>query len=407
MDVLSRIALAGSRPESTGEMQRAVVELLDAMTEDLCRDAGATPSSVRAVAAAGNCAMLHLLLGVSPAPLGAFPFRPVFTQSRVLTAAELGLKAAGSARVHCLPSASAFIGADIVAGVYASGLERRKGSVLFIDIGTNGEIVLALENRENGENQENQGKKLISCSCAAGPALEGMNISCGTRAVPGAVEDVHIDAETGFARLKIIGNPDSGEAPGGVPAGICGCGILASVREMLRAGLLRTDGSLVEKEELPRERRNLAALYAAEAKRSGDEKSAGAVRLAENVVVTQKDIRQVQLAKGALLSGTQALLERAGLDAENLDKVLVAGRFGEHIPAGSLTRCGILPAGLDGKIEYLGNTSKAGARAVLTSPRALAEMEALARGIEYLDLAALPGYGDLFIRCLEFPPPHF
>jgi uncharacterized 2Fe-2S/4Fe-4S cluster protein (DUF4445 family) len=162
---------------------------------------------------------------------------------------------------------------------------------------------------------------------------------------------------------------------------------------MLRAGLLRADGSLVEREELPPERRGLAA----------EEDGAGAVRLSEKILVTQKDIRQVQLAKGALLAGILALLDRAGLDARELDKVLVAGRFGEHLPADSLTECGILPAGLGGKIEYLGNSSKAGARAALMSRGGRADMEALARGIEYLDLGSLPEYGDLFIRCLDFP----
>jgi uncharacterized 2Fe-2S/4Fe-4S cluster protein (DUF4445 family) len=386
MDVLSRISRAASRPESVGEMRRAVAGLLDAMTEELCRDAGAEPSSVRAVAVAANCAMLHLFLGVNPAPLGAFPFTPVFTRGRGLSAADAGLKAVPEdAEVYCLPSASAFIGADIVAGVYVSDMARRKGgSILFIDIGTNGEIVLSRDG------------KLVSCSCAAGPALEGMNIRCGMRAAPGAVEDVfiRIGGAAGAVRLKVVG-----DVP---PAGICGSGILAAIREMLRAGLLRSDGSLVEREEpeseeLPPERRSLAALLAA------DEDGIGAVRLSEKVFVTQKDIRQVQLAKGALLAGVLALLSRAGLGARDIDKVLVAGRFGEHLPAGSLTECGILPAGLGGKIEYLGNTSKAGARATLMSRGARADMEALARGIECLDLGSLPEYGDLFIRCLDFP----
>ena len=379
MDVLSRISCAMARPGSVGEMQRAISGLLDTMAEDLCRDVGKALSSVRFAAVAANCVMLHLFLGVNPAPLGAFPFTPVFVQGRGLSAAEAGLRAvAADAEIYCLPSASAFIGADIVAGVHVSDLRRQKGSVLFIDIGTNGEVVLSLDG------------KLVSCSCAAGPALEGMNIRCGMRAAPGAVEDVFIDDAAGTARLKVVG--------GAPPIGICGSGILAAIREMLHSGLLRPDGSLTEKGELPPERRNLAALYAAE-----DERSAGAVRLAEKIVVTQKDIRQVQLAKGALLSGVLALLNHAGLKTRDLGRVLVAGRFGEHLPAESLTKCGILPAGIDGKIEYLGNSSKGGARAALMSRRARGEMETLAREIEYLDLGSAPEYGELFMRCLEFP----
>ncbi|MDR1978080.1 MAG: ASKHA domain-containing protein [Synergistaceae bacterium] len=391
MDVLSRISYVMARPDGVDTLQRAIVELLDSMAGELCPE----PSSIAAVAVAANCAMLHLLLGVSPAPLGAFPFRPAFVEGRDLPAAEIGLKNVGKgARLYCLPSVSAFIGADIVAGLYASGLTRQKGNVLFIDIGTNGEMALFREGPiREGPQGSLQEASLVSCSCAAGPALEGMNIRCGMRAAVGAVEDVFIDAD-GSVRLKIIG---AGASETGTPVGICGSGILAAVREFLRVGLVRPDGALATAEELPLGRRSLAALCR-------EENGNLAVRLSEKVIVTQKDIRQVQLAKGALLSGVCALLDWWGLQARDLDKVFVAGQFGAHLPAESLTGCGILPAELQGKIEYLGNSSRIGARKALTSSSVREEMEALARSVACLELGATPGYEELFMRCLEFPP---
>jgi uncharacterized 2Fe-2S/4Fe-4S cluster protein (DUF4445 family) len=334
--------------------------------------------------------MLHLLLGVNPAPLGTFPFTPAFLGSQELSAHEIGLTAVGqNARLFCLPSVSAFIGADIVAGVHATGLAREKGNVLFLDIGTNGEMVLSRQGT------------LVSCSCAAGPALEGMNIGCGMRAEPGAVEDVSIDAQ-GIVSLRVIGDV--------APVGICGSGILAAIRELLRVGLLRRDGSLLteaearekeqekEKENLPPARRGFAALCR-------EENGVPAIGLSGNIVVTQKDVRQVQLAKGALLSGSLALLSQAGLSVENIDKVLVAGQFGAHLSVRSLTGCGILPLPLAAeKVEYVGNSAKKGALMVLASPSVLAEMDALARDIVYVELGATPGYEELFMGCLEFPP---
>jgi uncharacterized 2Fe-2S/4Fe-4S cluster protein (DUF4445 family) len=231
---------------------------------------------------------------------------------------------------------------------------------------------------------------LSSCSCAAGPALEGMNIRCGTRAVVGAIEDVAFDEDRGAVHVKIIG--------GTTPSGICGSGILAAIKELLRVGLLRTDGSLLLEEELPSQLRRFAALYS-----TLDD--APAVRLSGQVVVTQKDIRQVQLAKGALLSGVRALLNGSGLEERDIDKVFVAGQFGAHLSAESLTGCGILPLGLGKKIEYIGNSSKEGARKALLSPAAKAEMKKLARSVAYLDLGSSPGYEELFVKCLDFPAP--
>ncbi|MDR2178689.1 MAG: ASKHA domain-containing protein [Synergistaceae bacterium] len=376
LDVLSRISYVMGHPGGVGLLQKEIVGLLDTMTKDLCRAAGASPSSIGTLAVAANCTLLHLLLGVDPAPLGAFPFTPVFVEGRELPAGEIGMESVGkNARLYCLPSVSAFVGGDIVAGIYASGLSRQKNSALLIDIGTNGEMVLSREG------------VLACCSCAAGPALEGMNIHCGMRAADGAIEDVFIDEDEGSVRLKTIGDQ--------APAGICGSGILAAIKEFLRVGLVRGDGSLVTAEELSF-RRRLAALCREE----GDRLS---ICLSGDVVVTQKDVRQVQLAKGALLSGVRALLDWAEFQPRDIGKVFVAGQFGAHLPAESLTKCGILPAEFGEKIEYIGNSSLSGARMALASLSVREKMEALAHSVTSLELSATPGYSELFMKCLEFP----
>ena len=398
MDVLSRISYAMRHPDGVSLLQKEIVDLIGAMAKDMCQATRVNPFSIGAVAVAGNCAMLHLFLGINPASLGAFPFTPVFVQGQDLSATDIGLRAVGeNARLYCLPSVSAFVGGDIVAGVYASGLTQQKGNTLFIDIGTNGEMVLSKETEFLGCSPETfvpekpasatiTKKALVSCSCAAGPALEGMNISCGMRAAAGAIEDIFIDENEGAVQLKTIdGEP---------PVGLCGSGVLAAIKEFLRVGLVRTDGSMAAAEELSS--RRLAALC-----REG--KSGLSIALNEGVFVTQKDVRQVQLAKGALLSGIRALLGQAGLQASDVNKVYVAGQFGAHLSTESLTECGILPYEFGGKIEYIGNSSLSGARMALTSPFVRKEMEILARSIASLELSAMPGYSDLFMQCLNFP----
>jgi uncharacterized 2Fe-2S/4Fe-4S cluster protein (DUF4445 family) len=226
-----------------------------------------------------------------------------------------------------------------------------------------------------------------------GPALEGMSIRCGMRAAAGAIEDVCIenaDAAGPFrVRLGVIGNA--------TPAGVCGSGILSAIRELLRVGLLRSDGTLLGEGDLAPGDPRLALC------RSIDGQNA--VRLgAGPVVVTQKDVREVQLAKGALLSGVRALLDAAGTEMKDIGKVLIAGQFGARLPAASLTGCGLLPDVPEEKIEYVGNTSKMGAQAGL-SPSARGEMEELAASIGYLELSAMKGYEKLFLGCLGFPEP--
>ena len=376
-DVLSRLGFVMEQPdERVRTLQQSVVACVNTLAGELAAEAGLPPGSIDTLAVAANTTMLHILLGIDPSSLGRAPFTPVFTDAQNLSAAEIGLMAAPWARLYCLPSVSAYIGADIVAGMQVAGLAQAPDTTLFIDIGTNGEMVLA------------SGGHLLACSCAAGPALEGMNISCGMRASSGAIEDVSV-TPAGLI-LTTIGN-----AP---PSGLCGSGILAAISAFLKIGLILPRGNLVKEQALAVDDPRRAYLCLRDGK--------PALRLVDGdspVFVTQKDIRQVQLAKGALLSGVHALLEQAGLTLPAIDRVLIAGQFGAHLPVASLTGCGIIPRALGDKVAYLGNTSKSGASLALLSQAARGEMETLARNVRYLELSTLDGFDRLFVTCLDFP----
>lgn len=381
LDVLTRITYELEHPKDGRiQLQRAIVGSINDMIQETCTQAGVSGEHIYEITVGANCTMMHMLLGIDAAPIGKAPYAPIFVGARDFPAHKIGLQAAKGTRLYCLPSVSAYIGADIVAGTYVCGLQKTRETILFIDIGTNGEIVLSVNGR------------LLSCSCAAGPALEGMNIRCGMRAAQGAVEDVHITEEG--IKVDVIG--------GGRPAGICGSGILAAVRELLRAGLVRPTGTFIKKEQLDPDDYRFSMIRLDGTKREAvlaEETDDGPGPL----LITQQDVRQVQLAKGAILSGFTALLNKAGLTMDHLDKVMVAGQFGAHLPADSLTGTGILPKGVDEKIVYVGNSSKTGAYMALMSAQVKREMEELAGQMEYMELGATEGYERLFSDCMIFP----
>ena len=366
LDVLTRITYEIEHPEDGREkLQKAIVGSINKMVASVCEKHGVSQEQIYEFSVGANCTMMHMLMGVDARPIGKAPFAPVFARARDVKADSIGLKAAAGARLYCLPSVSAYIGADIVAGAYVCDLRSETGNVIFIDIGTNGEIVLASHG------------KLMSCSCAAGPALEGMNISSGMRAAEGAIEDISI-GENGI-ELKIIGDCE--------PAGICGSGILTVTKELLRTGIVRKTGAFVKAGKFDEsDYRSKFIEVDDEGKRSFRMTEGG--NGSDPLYITQGDIRQVQLAKGAILSGFMALMKRAGIGMEDLDKVLIAGQFGAHLPA---------------RIKYVGNTSKTGAYMALMSGKVKEEMQRLAHEMDYLELGATENYERLLSECLIFP----
>ena len=373
-DVLTRIQYAREQ-DGLLELQNTIAAFLNKLTLELIQNAGIKKECVYCYTIAANATMMHLLLGVNPISLAMAPYKPVFSDMQVLPAKQIGLmNCSPFATVCCLPSVSAYIGADIVAGVEISGIAKTNQNILFIDIGTNGEIVLS------------QGGQMVSCSCAAGPALEGMNISCGMRAARGAIE--HASLKGGFLNLSTIG--------GAEPAGICGSGVLEIMSELLKAGAIDRTGKI--KKDLPG---CLEEMVVRE-----DKKPFFVLHRGENeIYFSQKDIRQVQLAKGAILSGLLALLNAKNLPASRLDKIIVAGQFGRHVSEESLIGAGILPSDAAGKVEYIGNSSLAGAILSLVSAPAIQRIKELANKIEYLELATLPDYSRLFMQSLNFNSP--
>ena len=358
LDVLTRISYEFEHPETgADELQKVIVDSLNQMIGEVCEKSGRNKQEIKEIHVAANCTMMHMLLGVDARSIGVSPYKPVFLEAKELKAEEVGIFCEKNTTLYCLPHVSAYIGADIVAGVNVCDLQKKDGNVLFIDIGTNGELVLL----SNG--------KMLSCSCAAGPALEGMNISAGMRAAVGAIEDVKITSDG--VELKVIGDSKA--------EGLCGSGILAVVKEMLQAGIIKKTGAFA---------RTYGKTFVLQEE--------------PEIAVTQQDVRQVQLAKGAILSGIVALLTKAGITLEELDEVLIAGQFGAHLPADSLIGIGILPKCVENKLVYVGNSSKTGAYKTLMSLKAKEEMEQLAREIEYMELAESENYEQLFIKIMTF-----
>lgn len=376
LDVLTRITYEVNNPEEgKAKLQQTIVQGLNEMIDQMCSDAGASRKDIYEICVAANCTMLHTLLGVDATPIGIAPYTPVFVEAQKLPAEQIGISLADEAVLYCLPSVSGYVGADIVAGAYVCALDKAQENVLFIDIGTNGEMVLS----KKGE--------MVSCSCAAGPALEGMNITCGMRAADGAIEDLTI-TEDGV-KLAVIGDKEA--------EGLCGSGILAVIKELVRCGFLKKNGAFIQKDSLDE------SDYRYDMIRLDGKKREFVVKGGDNpIIVTQGDVRQVQLAKGAILSGVKAMLSEAGMEMGQVDKVMIAGQFGAHLPAESIVGTEILPEELKEKIVYVGNSSKTGAYMALMSGKVKADMERLASEIAYIELAETEGYERLFAECINF-----
>lgn len=359
-DVITRIDHC--REEGALEKMRSLVwGDLKKLTEEVCREAGIKPKAIKDAAVAANNVMTHLFAGYDPASLAAYPFDPAFEGSLLLDGAELGLNCS----VYCLPSISAYVGGDISAGLLTCELGTDNKTTLFIDIGTNGEMALA----HNG--------RIVSCACAAGPALEGMDISCGMRAAAGAIEDVKLIS--GVPALKVIGNA--------APKGLCGSGLLSLISALVKETIIGKNGRL-QKHPLVQD--------------DAEGKKRFILRKNPDLYLTQRDVRQVQLAKGAILAGVDILLEQCGVSASEVDQTLVAGQFGAHLSADSLIGAGLLPVELQNSIRYVGNTSLAGAGLCLLSRKERALAEELYRKVEYLELSSYNGYEMKLMKAMSF-----
>lgn len=374
-DVLTRIQRA-SAPEGLRELADTVREELNRLIAETCAAAASDPAEIVDAVIGANPTMLELAAGIDPSGLGRLPFRVTIGSGASHPASRFGLKLNPTGRVYVPPVAHAFVGADISAGLLASGFFERRDPTLFLDIGTNGELGL------------NAGGRWLVTSAAAGPAFEGMGISRGMRAAEGAVEAVSWDGAD--LRVDTVG--------GGAAQGVCGSGILDLVACLVRLGAVDRSGRMLR----PGEGGALPPAVAARL-READGKPAFAV--ADGVVFTQADVRQVQLAKGALRTAVDLLLAEADISAGALREVVLAGAFGYHLRPESLDTIGLLPPGLAERVTFAGNTSRTGAALLLLEADHREALEARMRRVVHLALPESRAFQDRFVANLSFPPP--
>lgn len=367
-DVMSRIAFTLENTEGLSTLQKSIVDTLNTLINKLLDKSKIKREDIAELVVSANTTMCHILLGESVESLGKFPFLPGFTEVKRVCAKDIGIDI--DATLITLPHISGFLGSDIVSGVYASGIcDDKEKNILFIDIGTNGEMLLKTDNN------------LLATSCAIGPALEGMNISCGIRAGIGAIDDFHID-EAGIS-YTTIGNTE--------PIGICGSGVLSMVRELLKSGFINKMGAIDKK-----------CLDSNHSFIKADDSGKPFIKINDNLYFTAKDIRQVQLAKGAILSGIMALIKKAGIETCDITRVCIAGQFGKYISMDSFFRVGLLPKEFERKVEYLGNTSLTGAYMALLDKNAIEYMTEISVETESFELSKLEEYEKIFAKALRF-----
>jgi uncharacterized 2Fe-2S/4Fe-4S cluster protein (DUF4445 family) len=375
-DVLTRINLCLTDPNSLGDLQSAIVtETLLPLLEAALTASGRNLSEVKGYLLAGNTTMLHLLAGVDPSPMGMSPFTPRFINHVERTSDELGL-IPNSIPVHLLPGSAAYVGADITGGVLASGLVYEDGPSLLVDVGTNGEIVLKL------------GDRMYGCATAAGPAFEGSGLKCGIRAGDGAISHVCIQSDPFEVINEIIGPPRT------KPIGICGSAYIDFLAQGFQAGLLNASGRL-QASALPEdESRIIRGDY-------GNEFILGIGQGRRQITVSEPDIARLLQAKAAIAAGIMILLGRIGVKPAEVKTLYLAGGFGMHLNIENAILCGLFPGFRMDQIQLVGNTSLAGATLSAIDSSVLRELDRIGREIEIVELNLDPEFEDTYIDQLQ------
>jgi len=382
-DVMSRISYTMNNRDGLKNLNRAIIKTINLIAGRAAAKARGRRKDIVDMAVVGNTCMHHLFLNMHPGYLGRVPFAPAVHHSLNIKARDLGLRISPGAYVHVLPIEAGFVGADNVGVLIAEEPYNQDDIVLIIDVGTNGELILG--NR----------KRLLSSSCATGPAFEGASIRHGLRAAPGAIEKVEIDPGTGEVRFKVIGKDAWNSELEDVGAtGICGSGIIDATAQMFRAGIVDRSGRFNKELETPRLRENEGEKEFVIAR--ADETSTG-----EDIVVCQGDVRNVQLGKGALYAGAKSMMRHLGV--EKVDRVILAGAFGSYIDRESAAVIGLFPDCPLDKVYAVGNAAGDGARIALLNIDKRAEADEMARRIEYMELTVEPGFNKTFTRSLWFP----
>ncbi len=372
-DVISRIKHTIDADAGLEQMHSLIINQVNECIEELCEKTNIARTSIYAITFVGNTTMLHFLLKISAKHIATAPFIPAITSMLNINAKELGININSFGIACVLPAVSAYIGADTVGAVLSTGMYQQEEISLLIDIGTNGEIVLG--NKDS----------LYACSSAAGPAFEGANIRNGMGSVKGAINSISLQAGINFTTI--------GDAS---PIGICGTGIVDGVAQMLDIGLIDETGRIDDMWKPLSKEQSCIAQNISEI----DGKKA--LKINGDIAITQKDIRELQNAKAAIAAGINILVKQSYISFEDIKNVYLAGGFGTYINTDSALQIGLIPSGLRGKIQSVGNAAGQGAIEALISQESLAQANAISKKIKYIELSASKDFNNFYIDCMMF-----
>jgi len=408
-DVMSRLNFSLQDQENLEKIKSIVIKRISEATRDLCKKNNILSSEILEMTLVGNTAMHHLFLGLPVKQLALAPFVPLTNSPIEIKARDIGMELAPGAYIYMPPPIAGFVGSDHLAMILGTGIDNKKGNYLGIDIGTNTEIALVSEGR------------ITSVSTASGPAFEGAHIKHGMRAAPGAIEKVLIDQSTFTPEIQTINDK--------TPTGICGSGILDAVAELLRTGLIDRRGKFnKDSEYLCQDTKGQVQFVLARSnnnnnknpdksgkagkKENPETSAAGNNGLMMNqqcyekdISINQKDIVEIQLAKGAMRTGIEILLENANISLNDIDGIIIAGAFGSYIDPKNVVNIGMFPKVSLEKISQVGNAAGVGARMMLLSRVERERSEKIARDTDYLELTVFPSFSDHFVASMQFPEP--
>lgn len=370
-DVISRIAYTNEHPEGRATLKTRLVDTLNGIVSDLCSEVNLSADQIIEVVMVGNTVMHHLAVGLPVQQLAVAPYVSATNESLEFPAREIGLQVAPGASLYLPPNIAGFVGADHVAMILATDVWQADRTVLALDIGTNTEITLAI------------GGRLLSCSCASGPAFEGAHIKDGMRAAPGAIERVQIIG--GEVRAFTIGAQP--------PIGICGSGILDAVAELLNAGLIDHRGAFSDDD---------SRVHIKGQERVFNLVDGGQTGHGRDIVITRKDINEIQLAKAAIRTGIDILLNECGVKHTEVEEFIIAGAFGTYLDVESAIKTGMFPDLPRGRFHQVGNAAGTGARQMLISAERRRIAADIAERMEYIELTTYAGFQDGFMKALHF-----
>lgn len=379
-DVISRINFAVSEPGGLVKLQNAVIAAINEIIESLCEEANVKVREIYEMSLAGNAIMNHFFLGVNPQYIAEAPYIPAFRRRQKFMAEEIGVTIMPRGSVYTLPNISGYVGGDITGFILACDLHKTEKITLGIDIGTNGEIVLGSK------------EKLLSCSTAAGPAFEGGHLSCGMRAMEGALDKFTIGEDQIF--YHVIGDCEA--------KGICGTGLIDIVAELVSAGVIDETGRIVSPENFSgpdwlKERikadENLHAFIVVPEDEGASKKP---------VVLTQQDVRELQLANGAVAAGVAILLKELGIEENDIEEILIAGAFGSYLNKYNAQKIGLIPRIPSERVKFVGNAASLGAKRYLLSNRVKDEAEEIIKSVRYIELSSRPDFQEFFADKMLF-----